>query len=63
MAKYGFGNRVCNDWNMLPDCTVNAVSVNCFKRLCLLFYGISALRLCNANNDSASPHHGHCLSP
>ena len=32
LAKYGFGNRVCDDWNMLPDCAVNAVSVNCFKR-------------------------------
>ena len=30
-AKFSFGNRVCNDWNQLPDEVVTAPSINIFK--------------------------------
>ena len=30
-AKYSFGNRVCNDWNLLPDTVVTAPNINVFK--------------------------------
>ena len=31
IAKYSFGNRVCNTWNRLPEAVVGAPSVNIFK--------------------------------
>ena len=31
IAKYSFGNRVCNSWNNLPHAVVAASSVNAFK--------------------------------
>jgi ribonucleases P/MRP protein subunit RPP40 len=31
VAKFNFSNRVCNDWNQLPDDVVAADSVNAFK--------------------------------
>lgn len=30
-AKFSFGNRVCTDWNQLPDEVVTAPSINVFK--------------------------------
>ena len=31
VAKYSFGNRVVNDWNLLPDSVIVAQSLNVFK--------------------------------
>ena len=31
IAKYNFGNRICNAWNNLPRAIVEAASVNAFK--------------------------------
>ena len=31
MGKYGFCNRVINDWNQLPEIIVQAKSINAFK--------------------------------
>ena len=30
-GKYIFGNRVVNEWNQLPNCVIQATSVNAFK--------------------------------
>ena len=65
-------NKKCHDLILVSTCNfaieliINnnaAVVLHSMKFVCLLFYGISALRLYNANNDNASPHHGHCLTP
>ena len=39
-AKYSFGNRVCNDWNHLPDAVVAAPSINVFKSRLDSYLGI-----------------------
>lgn len=31
VAKYSFGNRVCTDWNNLPESVVTAQGINSFK--------------------------------
>jgi hypothetical protein len=31
IAKFSFGNRVCTDWNHLPEAVVTAPSINVFK--------------------------------
>ena len=31
VGKYGFGSRVCNEWNLLTEDVVTAGSLNTFK--------------------------------
>jgi len=31
VAKYRFGNRVCDQWNKLPDAIVSSQGINAFK--------------------------------
>jgi len=31
VGKFSFGNRVCDEWNKLPEWVVNVVDVNKFK--------------------------------
>ena len=40
-GKYVFGNRVVNEWNQLPNCVIQATSVNAFKGRLDTFLGVT----------------------